>query len=158
MVIHPHDPEVVYIVPLESDGFRVTPDGKLRVYRTRDGGRSWEPLVNGLPQEQAYETVLRDGMAADALDPAGVYFGTRSGKLFGSPDGGTSWRALADGLPPIVCVKAAVIGDPKKVRLARTKAGPRKALAKKTASRKKVERKTASRKKVAKKSPPRRRA
>jgi photosystem II stability/assembly factor-like uncharacterized protein len=109
MAMHPHDADTVYIVPLESDEFRCTPDGKLRVYRTRDGGKSWKPLTRGLPQKEAFETVLRDALTTDSLPRAGVYFGTRSGKLFGSADGGSSWRLIADGLPPIVCVKAAAI-------------------------------------------------
>jgi hypothetical protein len=48
-------------------------------------------------------------MAADACDKAGLYFGTRSGKLFASRDGGAAWRAIAEGLPPILCVKTAVV-------------------------------------------------
>ncbi len=109
MVMHPDDPDRVWIVPLESDQFRCTPEGKLRVYRTRNAGKRWEPLAKGLPQKGAYETVLRDAMAIDALDPAGVYFGTRSGKLFGSSNEGKSWSTVIDGLPPIVSVKAARI-------------------------------------------------
>ena len=109
MQMHPHDPDTVYIVPIESDQFRVVPEGKLRVYRTRDAGESWEPLSRGLPQGQAFENVLRDGLAADQHDPAGIYFGTRSGKLFGSADAGESWQELTDALPPICCVKAAVL-------------------------------------------------
>jgi photosystem II stability/assembly factor-like uncharacterized protein len=109
MEMHPREPDTVYIVPLESDEFRCVPEARLRVYRTRNAGASWEPLGTGLPQRDAYETVLRDGMAADALDPAGLYFGTRSGKLFGSADGGESWRAIAEGLPSITCVKTAVM-------------------------------------------------
>ncbi len=109
MHMHPHDPDTVYIVPLESDQFRCTPEAKLRVYRTTNAGESWEPLTAGLPQSGAYETVLRDGMSGDAIDPAGIYFGTRSGKLFGSNDSGESWMEMADGLPPIVCVKVAVL-------------------------------------------------
>jgi len=96
-------------VPLESDQFRCTPEGKLRVYRTRNAGKRWEPMAKGLPQKGAYETVLRDAMAIDVLDPAGVYFGTRSGKLFGSSNEGKSWSTVLDGLPPIVSVKAARI-------------------------------------------------
>jgi photosystem II stability/assembly factor-like uncharacterized protein len=111
MQMHPHDPETVYIVPLESDQFRCVPEAKLRVYRTRDGGGSWEPLSKGLPQKDAYETVLRDALTADTLKPAGIFMGTRSGKLFGSADDGESWQEIADGLPSIACVKAAVTGD-----------------------------------------------
>ncbi|MFN2565495.1 MAG: exo-alpha-sialidase, partial [Gemmatimonadaceae bacterium] len=62
-----------------------------------------------LPQTNAYESVLRDGLAADTHDPAGIYFGTRSGKLFGSTDAGESWKEIAPALPPICCVKAAVV-------------------------------------------------
>jgi photosystem II stability/assembly factor-like uncharacterized protein len=106
MAIHPEDPDCAWIVPVESDQFRCTPEGKLRVYRTRDAGRSWEAMAEGLPQNDAYETVLRDAMAVDPLSPTGVYFGTRSGKLYGSADEGDTWSELIDGLPPVVSVKA----------------------------------------------------
>jgi photosystem II stability/assembly factor-like uncharacterized protein len=109
MQMHPQDPDTVYIVPLESDEFRCTPEAKLRVYRTRNAGTSWEPLADGLPQTGAYETVLRDALTADAAEQVGMYFGTRSGKLFGSADEGDSWQEIADGLPPVVCVKAAMV-------------------------------------------------
>lgn len=109
MAIHPKDPDSAWIVPLEADAFRCTPEGKLRVYRTRNAGAQWEPMTAGLPQHDAYETVLRDAMAVDSLDRVGVYFGTRNGKLFGSRDEGETWSALADGLPPIVAVKTAVV-------------------------------------------------
>ncbi len=110
MAMHPHDPDTVYVLPMESDTFRCCPEAKLRVYRTRDGGGAWEPLSEGLPQEDAYETVLRDALDADGADPTGVFFGTRSGRLYGSRDEGETWSLIRDGLPPVVCVKAAVIG------------------------------------------------
>ncbi len=108
MGVHPKDPDTAFIVPLHSDGFRCTPEGKLRVYRTRDAGASWQAMTRGLPQKDAFETVVRDGMAVDRLDPAGVYFGTRSGKVYGSRDEGRTWQLLLQGLPPVVCVKAAI--------------------------------------------------
>jgi photosystem II stability/assembly factor-like uncharacterized protein len=108
MEMDPHD-QSVYIIPLESDEFRCTPEGKLRLYRTRNAGESWDAVANGLPQENALETVLRDGLSADDVQPTGLYFGTRSGKLFGSTDGGESWNAIFESLPPVVCVKTAVI-------------------------------------------------
>ena len=74
-------------------------------------GDSWEPLTRGLPQSGAYETVVRDGMVTDSLDPVGVYFGTRSGKLYGSRDAGKTWKELLNGLPQIVCVASAVVAE-----------------------------------------------
>ena len=111
MITHPKNPDCVYIVPVESDEFRCACDGRLRVYRTRNGGTSWEPLSRGLPQKRAYETVLRDAMTADSFDPMGIYFGTRSGQLFGSCDEGRTWQKILEGLPSVVCVRNAVVGD-----------------------------------------------
>ena len=116
MAMHPRDPDCVYILPVESDEFRCTPEGRLRVYRTRNAGGSWEPLTKGMPQKGAYETVLRDGMAVDALDPAGVYFGTRSGQIFGSNDEGKTWKRILSGLPAVVCVKVASTGGSQAMR------------------------------------------
>lgn len=111
MIMHPKNPDCVYIVPVESDEFRCACEGRLRVYRTRNGGASWEPLTRGLPQKGAYETVLRDALTADSCDPVGIYFGTRSGQLFGSRDEGKTWQKVLDGLPAIVCVRSAVVED-----------------------------------------------
>ena len=82
MEMDPHEANTVYIIPIESDEFRCTPEAKLRVYRTKDGGESWEPLTKGLPQEDAWETILRDNLSSDSHKPTGLYFGTRSGKSF----------------------------------------------------------------------------
>ena len=112
MVVHPKHPDWAYVVPVESDQFRCACDGRLRVYRTRNGGASWEALCRGLPQKGAYETVLRDSMTTDSLDPAGIYLGTRSGQLFSSTDEGKSWQRILDGLPAVVCVRSAFVHDP----------------------------------------------
>jgi photosystem II stability/assembly factor-like uncharacterized protein len=109
MEIDPHDANTVYIIPIESDEFRCTPEAKLRVYKTKNGGESWEALTHGLPQADALENILRDNMQADKNDPTGLYFGTRSGKVFGSKDGGDSWSMIREGLPPITCVKTTVV-------------------------------------------------
>jgi serine/threonine protein kinase len=109
LVVHPGNPDWVYAVPVESDEFRCSCEGRLRVYRTRNGGASWEPLMHGLPQKGAYETVLRDSMTADSFDPAGIYFGTRSGQLFASRDDGKNWHRILEGMPSIVCVRCALV-------------------------------------------------
>jgi hypothetical protein len=107
IVAHPRDADALYVLPLESDAFRAVPGARLRVYQSRDGGATFTALEEGLPQENAYEAVLRDGMGADTATPMGLYFGTRSGKLFASANEGQSFDQIAAGLPPIVCVKAA---------------------------------------------------
>lgn len=93
----------VFIVPLEADAKRYTCEGKLRVYRTRDEGSSWQPLTKGLPQKNTYEVILRDGMTSVGDN---IFFGTKNGKLFGSTDDGDSWKLIEGSLPEICCVKA----------------------------------------------------
>lgn len=110
IAVHPGDSATSYVIPMQSDEFHCAAGGKLRVFRTRNDGTSWEPLTRGLPQRQAYETVVRDAFTTDSLGPYGLYFGTRNGKLFASLDEGESWRSLADSLPPITCVRAVVMG------------------------------------------------
>jgi len=109
MVAHPRHGGTIYTFPLTSDEFRVPPGGVPRVWRSRDGGASWEPLGKGLPDSNGFFTVLRDAFSADTLEPVGLYFGTRGGQLYGSNDEGESWRAIAEFLPPILCVKTAVV-------------------------------------------------
>jgi len=110
MVAHPHDAETLYIVPLVGDGNRVTPNGAMAVYRTKNGGTRWERLSKGLPQKDAWFTILREGLRTDDKDPAGVYVGTTTGQLYASRDEGESWQLLADHLPQVQSVEAATVG------------------------------------------------
>ena len=109
LAVHPRDADTAYCIPMQSDMFHCAAEAKLRVFRTRDGGTKWEGLTRGLPQRQAYETVVRDAFATDSLGTFGLYFGTRNGKLFASLDEGDSWRCLAESLPPITCVRVAAM-------------------------------------------------
>jgi photosystem II stability/assembly factor-like uncharacterized protein len=107
---HPRDPNVLYLVPLNGDiAGRFVPDAKAAVWRTRDGGETWRDLRNGLPQENAFIGVLRQALATDSLEPAGVYFGTSSGTLYASADEGESWTCIAQHLPTISSVETLVI-------------------------------------------------
>ena len=103
--VHAHEPETVYVVPIESDSNHVPPEGRLRVYRSRSGGGEWEPLTKGLPQEHCYVNVLRDAMAVDRLDECGIYFGTTGGQVYCSPDGGDTWDAVVRDLPAVLSVE-----------------------------------------------------
>jgi hypothetical protein len=105
IIVNTHEPDTVYVVPIKSDGEHYPPEGKLRVYRSKVGGNEWEPLTNGLPQEDCYVNVLREAMAVDELDGCGVYFGTTGGQVFASPDGGNTWSAIAETLPAVLSVE-----------------------------------------------------
>ena len=109
---HPRDPDTLYLLPLNGDiQGRYVPDAKAAVWRTRDAGATWQDFREGLPQKDAYLGVLRQAMATDRLDPAGVYFGTSSGSLYASADEGESWQRIAENLPAISSVETLVVDD-----------------------------------------------
>jgi len=103
--VHSHEPQTIYVVPIKSDSEHYPPEGKLRVYRSRNGGMEWEALTNGLPQRDCYVNVLRNAMAVDALDSCGVYFGTTGGQVYASADSGDSWTAIAQNFPSVLSVE-----------------------------------------------------
>jgi hypothetical protein len=109
IVVHPHRPDTIYTFPLQADEDRTPPEGRCRVYRSGDAGASWTPLSAGLPEDPYYAAVLRDAMCTDGGDPAGIFFGTRLGEVYGSTDDGESWTAVARHLPDVLAVCGAVV-------------------------------------------------
>ena len=107
LVLHPRDPETVWVFPMDGTTVwpRVSPDGKPAAYVTRNAGRTWMRHDAGLPKSQAWFTVKRQAMAADAHEPVGIYFGTTSGEVWASPDEGATWTTLAEHLPEIYSVE-----------------------------------------------------
>ena len=108
IVVHPYDPNTIYVALEESDEFRMSIIGQFAVWRSQDSGTSWKKLANGLPKN-AYLVVLRQAMATDWLEDAGIYLGTSTVQLFYSRNSGDDWELLADFLPPILSVDVAVI-------------------------------------------------
>lgn len=113
--LHPDDPDTIYVLPedkstIEAVGgeVRYVSDARMRVFRSRNAGADWEPLTNGLPQQNAYLHVMREGMATDTLDPCGIYIGTSAGQVFYSRDDGDSWELMIDYLPPINSIEVAL--------------------------------------------------
>ncbi len=105
--VHPRDGETIWTLPLNGDATgRYPPDAAAAVWKSTDGGESWEAKRDGLPQVACYFTVLRQAMSGDAADPAGIYFGTNSGSVFASTDEGESWDEIARHLPTVLCVEA----------------------------------------------------
>lgn len=104
--VHPRDPDTIWTIPLNGDmAGRYPPDAAAAVWKSTDGGESWSAKRNGLPQESCFFTVLRQGMAGDSADPAGIYFGTNSGSVFASVDEGETWAEIARHLPTILAVE-----------------------------------------------------
>jgi photosystem II stability/assembly factor-like uncharacterized protein len=108
IVVHPHDAETVYVLPLEGMT-RTCPGGSPAVWRSENGGESWSRLARGFPKKGAFFTVQRDAMDVDDLKSPALYFGTTTGQLWMGRDGGEEWTCLFDSMPPIHNVKVAVV-------------------------------------------------
>ena len=107
MVIDPADPDSAYVIPLNSDEDRVSAEVRLRVFETRDAGQTWTARSDGLPQSEAYLTILRQAFGHDGGEPLGLWFGATSGEVFGSRDGGATWALAARDLAPVLSVRVA---------------------------------------------------
>lgn len=106
MIVDPADPDSAFVIPLTADTDRVTPDGRVRVYETRDAGASWTARGDGLPGPDAYLTILRQAFTRSGEGASlELYFGATSGDVYGSGDGGRSWFAAAAHLPPVYSVR-----------------------------------------------------
>jgi len=111
MTAHPRNPGTVFAIPLQSDSARYVPGGKAAIWRTKDGGASWQEVTAGFPDEPMYLNVLRGALTNDTLTPAGIYFGSATGQLFASSDDGDSWRQIPGLLPVISSVEAVVLEE-----------------------------------------------
>lgn len=112
IAVHPRDAGTLWVIPLNGDtAGRFPPDAAAAVWKSTDGGQSWTDKRAGLPGQNCYFTVLRQAMATDAADPAGVYFGTNTGSIFASLDEGESWDEIARHLPTVLSVEVMARAD-----------------------------------------------
>jgi photosystem II stability/assembly factor-like uncharacterized protein len=111
MVLHPRDPKTVWVFPMDGSSVwpRVSVEGKPAAYVTRNAGKTWKRLDDGLPKDQAWFTVFRQAMTADARDPVGIYFGTTTGSIWGSNEADARWKRIVQDLPHIYAVEAAEV-------------------------------------------------
>ena len=109
MVVHPRDPDTAWVFPMDGSTVwpRVSPGGKPAAYVTKNAGKSWVRLDMGFPRSDAWWTVKRQAMTADAHEPVGLYFGTTGGEVWASRTGGARWACLTRHLPEIYSVEAA---------------------------------------------------
>lgn len=104
VAVHPKDPEIAWFVPAVKDEQRVPVDGKVVVSRTRDGGKTFDVLRRGLPQEHAYDLVYRHALDVDASGDR-LVMGSTTGSLWTSDDQGDSWQVVSHHLPPVYCAR-----------------------------------------------------
>lgn len=104
-IVRDHRSGDLYVIPLESDEYRMPVDGRLAVFRSVDGGDSWTAMSTGLRKEPSYAGVLRGAMSGDGEDPGGIYFGTTGGEVWWSVDGGAAWKRLPATFPRITSIK-----------------------------------------------------
>lgn len=104
--VHPRDPDTAWFIPAHSDQKRMPLTGELVVTRTRDGGKHFDVLREGLPQRLAYDIVLRHALAVFD-DGNQLAFGSSTGNLWVTDDQGDHWHTLANHLPPIYAVRYA---------------------------------------------------
>ena len=111
MVVHPRDADMAWVLPMDGTDVwpRTAPQGKPAAYITRNAGKTWQRQDVGLPPSQAWWTVKRQAMSADAQNPLGLYFGTTSGELWMSRNEGERWACIARHLPEIYAVEVATL-------------------------------------------------
>ena len=111
LVLHPRDPDTVWVIPMDGTAVwpRTSPGGRPAVYRTRNGGRTWQRQDAGLPRRHSWLTIKRQAFATDGREPLALYFGTTGGEIWMSADEGGRWRRIAQHLPEIYSVGAAAI-------------------------------------------------
>ena len=103
VAVHPSDPKTACLVPAMKDELRMPRDGAMYVHRTHDGGATWQPLRDGLPQQDAFDLVYRHGLDVDATGTR-LVMGSTTGALWVSDNGGDGWQLVNAHLPPIYAV------------------------------------------------------
>ncbi|MBO3697378.1 glycosyl hydrolase [Roseivirga sp. E12] len=98
MVIDEEDVNTAWVIPAQSDDLRYPIQNKLAVYKTTNAGKSWKAQSSGLPQEAAFDLVLRASFARNQQTMA---FGSNNGNLYLSEDNGEHWQVLSQSLSSV---------------------------------------------------------
>jgi photosystem II stability/assembly factor-like uncharacterized protein len=109
IVVHPRDADTAWVFPMDGTDVwpRTSPDGRPAAYVTRNAGRTWQRLDQGLPEAQAWWTVKRQAMTVDARPTPALYLGNTGGELWIGHDEGARWSNIARHLPEIYAVEVA---------------------------------------------------
>jgi photosystem II stability/assembly factor-like uncharacterized protein len=104
--VHPGRGDTAWFVPALSDERRLPIDGRVVVTRTRDGGKTFDTLTNGLPQTHAYDIAFRHCLDIDSTGKV-LAFGSTTGSVWITENEGDSWTCVTTSLPPVYSVRFA---------------------------------------------------
>lgn len=104
VAVHPADGDTAWLVPAIKDEKRIPVDGSVVVTRTRDGGKSFDVLKEGLPQSYAYDLTFRHALDIDESGKR-LAFGSTTGALWITENQGDNWQCISAHLPPVYCVR-----------------------------------------------------
>ncbi|MBT8397703.1 MAG: glycosyl hydrolase, partial [Gemmatimonadetes bacterium] len=113
LVVHPDNPELVFVAAL---GHPFGKNPERGVYRSSDGGESWENVLFlndstgavSLAMDPANPRILYAGMWRAERKPWTLISGGPEGGLYKTTDGGDTWEKLGGGLPEGIVGKVTV--------------------------------------------------
>jgi hypothetical protein len=106
VAVDPKDPNTAWFVPAIKDEKRVPVDAELVVTRTRDGGKTFDVLREGLPKEASYDLIYRHALDIDDTGER-LAIGSTTGGLWISDNRGDSWQCVSTHLPPVAVTRFA---------------------------------------------------
>jgi photosystem II stability/assembly factor-like uncharacterized protein len=98
LLVHPFKPDLMFVAGGKTGPgtWRKLHTADSRIARSRDGGKSWEVLTNGLPEH------IRGNVEAFSIDAwsggSALFAGTTDGDVFASEDEGDSWKKIISGI------------------------------------------------------------
>lgn len=98
LVASDSDDQMAWVIPAQSDDLRFPHKNQLAVYRTTDGGKSWDAQRNGLPQNGSFDLILRSAFHGKN---GSLAFGTNNGNLYASMDHGENWQVITQNLSAV---------------------------------------------------------
>ncbi len=117
IAVHPDDPDLVYVAAL---GFIFGPNEERGIYRSRDGGETWERVLflsdrSGfvdIQMDPSNPRILYAGAWRAERKPWTLISGSEDGGIYRSRDGGNTWDKVEGGLPQGIVGKTAIAISP----------------------------------------------
>jgi photosystem II stability/assembly factor-like uncharacterized protein len=99
IVVDPLDAHVAYVA---YSGFNSGGSGQGHIFRTPDGGQTWQDLSGNLPDVPVNTILIDPDSATSGSSTRVLYIGTDIGVFRAALDGSGAWQPFGTGLPPVV--------------------------------------------------------